>query len=670
MPNRLANSASPYLRQHAQNPVDWFPWGDEAQKTARATQRLMVVSIGYAACHWCHVMERESFEDEAVADLMNRDFVSVKIDRELRPDIDALYMQAVQIMSGRGGWPLNVVTLPDGRPIYGGTYFRKADWLQVLGQLQQLWQDDPEKVMQYATKLHEGLEAVNILPSARTSPRTTTDLSDRFDSMQLHFDSRWGGYGQAPKFPMPQLWAFCLHYGELHRHPRALEQLHHSLQRMALGGIYDQLGGGFSRYSVDTFWHVPHFEKMLYDNAQLIQLYAQAYQQKADGLYAAIIQQSIAWAERELKLANGLYACALDADSEGEEGKYYVWTAAELQALLTAEEWSLVAAHYGIGGQGHWEEGKHVLMVVESLEHIALAREAEVEDLERLLVTAKAKLLAARSQRVAPALDDKALLAWNAMYLSGLVAAARALQSETYTTAARSLAAAIRQHFFRSGQWYRMWSEQEQIPAQAEDFSFLALAELDVFELTGELGSYDTALAAAQILQNRFYDAEQRLLSMTPLDEAGFVSRQYEKSDNVIPAASSVYARLLLRLHAQSGLIDYRDQAEAMVLRILSETGSSGWLYYGGWGQAALLLQEGMEEVAILGPEAAQWAQALQQPYQPQLVWAWAVDGDTDHPLLLNRFQAGKTLLYLCVGQSCSAPVESLAEAQALLKRS
>lgn len=670
MSNRLANSASPYLRQHAQNPVDWFPWGDEAQKTARSSQQLMVVSIGYAACHWCHVMERESFEDEEVAGLMNRHFVSVKIDRELRPDIDALYMQAVQIMSGRGGWPLNVVTLPDGRPIYGGTYFRKADWLQVLGQLQQLWQDDPEKVMQYATKLHEGLEEVNLIPVPRTSGLKATDLRDRFDSMQLHFDARWGGYGQAPKFPMPQLWAFCLHFGQLHQEPRALDQLHHSLQRMALGGIYDQLGGGFCRYAVDTFWHVPHFEKMLYDNAQLIQLYAQAYQQKADGLYAATIAQSITWAERELLLPNGLYACALDADSEGEEGKYYVWTAAELQALLTAEEWSLVAAHYGIGGQGHWEEGKHVLMVVESLEQIALAQQAEVAVLADLLVQAKAKLLAARMQRRAPALDNKALLGWNAMYLSGLVAAARALDSAAYATAAASLAAAMQQHFFRSGQWYRMWSAQEQIPAQAEDFSYLAMAQLDLYELNGGAACYEAAVAVEQILRERFYDTEQRLLSMTPLDEKGFVSRQYEKSDNVIPAASSVYARLLLRLHAHSGAARYRAQAEAMVLRILGETGSSGWLYYGGWGQAALLLHEGMEEVAILGPKAAQWAQALQQPYQPQRAWAWARDGDSSHPLLQNRHQAGITLLYLCVGQSCSVPVEALTEARALLKRS
>lgn len=668
MPNRLASSASPYLRQHAQNPVDWFPWGDEAQKTARASQRLMVISIGYAACHWCHVMERESFEDEEVAGLMNRHFVSVKIDRELRPDIDALYMQAVQIMSGRGGWPLNVVTLPDGRPIYGGTYFRKADWLQVLGQLQQLWQDDPEKVMQYATKLHEGLEAVNLLPAQRTSGLKATDLSDRFDSMQLHFDSRWGGYGQAPKFPMPQLWAFCLHYGQLYQHPRALEQLHHSLQRMALGGIYDQLGGGFSRYSVDTFWHVPHFEKMLYDNAQLIQLYAQAYQQKADDLYATIIRQSIAWVERELKLDNGLYACALDADSEGEEGKYYVWTAEELQQILHADEWSLVQAHYGIGGEGHWEEGKNVLLVVESLEQIALARQVGVDTLESLLATAKAKLLAARSQRIAPALDDKALLAWNAMYLSGLVAAARALESAAYAEAAQTLAQAIERQFFRSGQWFRMWSEQEQIQAQAEDFSFLATAQLDLFELTGGIAGYEAAVAVERILRDRFYDAEQRLLSMTPLDEVGFVSRQYEKSDNVIPAASSVYARLLLRLHAHSGNADYREQAEAMVLRILSETGSSGWLYYGGWGQAALLLHHNMEEVALVGPAAATWAKSLQQAYQPQRVWAWAIEGSSQHPLLQKRFKAGQTLLYLCEGQSCSAPVGSFAAAQALLQ--
>ena len=666
MPNRLQKSASPYLRQHAHNPVNWYPWGDEALLEARQSQRLLIVSIGYSACHWCHVMERESFENEAVAAVMNKHFISIKIDREARPDLDALYMQAVQIMSGRGGWPLNVITLPDGRPIYGGTYFKQADWLAVLAQLQQLWEADPEKVMQYATKLREGLLAVNLLPNNIREAFRSTDLSDRADSMQLQFDRRWGGYGQAPKFPMPQLWEFGLHYGNAQNHSDILAQTHFTLEKLALGGIYDQLGGGFARYSVDGFWHVPHFEKMLYDNGQLLQLYAHAYQQKPHPLYEKVIRQTIDWANRELRLTNGLFACALDADSEGEEGKYYVWTLDELQQLLTEVEYNLVRQHYDLGGKGHWEHGQHVLMVFESLEQISLETQQTLPELEQLLASAHAKMLVKRSARPAPALDDKALLGWNAMFLSGLVAAATALQDAQLQQQAELLCTAMQQHFCRTGSWYRLHTEHEKVLAQAEDLSFMATAALDLYELTGQMEHYQQALELEALLSERFYDQEQCLLSMTPLNEADFISRQYEKSDNVIPAASSVYARLLLRLAAHSGRDELRQRAQTMVLRILPETGSSGWLYFGGWGQAALLLHLPMKEVAIAGEKAVEMARELRRAYQPQCVWAFGAA--EEHPLLLHRQKSNSTLIYICKNRECQLPVTDVATALELLQ--
>ncbi len=665
MPNRLENSASPYLRQHAHNPVNWYPWSDEALLEARHAQRLMIVSIGYSACHWCHVMERESFENEEVAALMNRHYVSIKIDREARPDLDALYMQAVQIMSGRGGWPLNVITLPDGRPIYGGTYFKREDWMAVLQQLQQLWESDPEKVMQYATKLKEGLQAVNLLPDNIRKSFRSTDLSDRADSMRLHFDRRWGGYGQAPKFPMPQLWEFCLHYGHVQKQPEMLDQVHLTLEKMALGGIYDQLGGGFARYSVDGFWHVPHFEKMLYDNGQLLQLYAHAFQQKPNPLYEKVMRQTIAWAQRELLLNNGLFACALDADSEGEEGKYYVWTLPELQQLLTSEEFDLVKQHYDLGGKAHWEHGNQVLMVFESLEQIALANQQKLPQLEQILACAQAKMLASRSRRPAPSLDDKALLGWNAMFLSGLTAAATALGEAAYLHQAEALLASMQLQFYREDQWYRLYTEHEKILAQAEDFSFTAMALLDLYEATGNISYYELSLTLEAELSKKFYDPAQCLLSMTPLQDADFISRQYEKSDNVISAASSVYARLLLRLSAHSGLADRHQRAQQMVLRVLPETGSSGWLYFGGWGQAALLLTQPMREVAIVGENALEITTELRRSYQPQTVWAFG--RSENHPLLAQRLKAESTLIYICENRECQLPVSDLLEAKALL---
>jgi len=666
MPNRLQKSASPYLRQHAHNPVNWYPWSDEALLEARYSQRLMIVSIGYSACHWCHVMERESFEDEAVAAVMNEHFVSIKIDREARPDLDALYMQAVQIMSGRGGWPLNVITLPDGRPIYGGTYFKREDWLAVLQQLQQLWDTDPEKVMQFATKLREGLQAVNLLPDNIQEAFRSTDLSDRADSMRLHFDPRWGGYGQAPKFPMPQLWEFSLHYGSIQKQPEMLEKTHLTLEKLALGGIYDQLGGGFARYSVDGYWHVPHFEKMLYDNGQLLQLYAHAFQQNRKPLYEKVIRQTINWANRELCLENGLFACALDADSEGEEGKYYVWTLAELQQLLTAEEYAVVQQHYDLDGKGHWEHGNQVLMVFEGLEQIALETKQSLYQLEQLLTSAQAKMLAKRAQRPAPARDHKALLGWNAIYLSGLAAAATALQEEALRQQACALCAAMLQHFYQEERWYRLFTEHEKVPAQAEDLSFMATALLDLYELTGNIDYFNQSLALEALLTEQFYDAEQCLLSMTPLQEADFISRQYEKSDNVIPAASSVYARLLLRLAAHSGRDALRQRAQNMVLRILPETGSSGWLYFGGWGQAALLLTVPMREVAIAGEKAVDFASELRTSYQPQTVWAYGAA--ENHPLLAKRLQSNSTLIYICENRECQLPVAAVALAKVVLE--
>ncbi|NGM89492.1 thioredoxin domain-containing protein, partial [Parapusillimonas sp. SGNA-6] len=355
MANKLQNETSPYLLQHAHNPVNWMPWGEEALTLARKENKLVVVSIGYSACHWCHVMERESFENEAIAQTMNKLYVSIKVDREERPDIDQIYMIAVQLMTNSGGWPLNVICLPDGRPIYGGTYFRPQDWQNVLLQIAQMWEETPETAIDYAERLTTGIHQAERLPIAEIPEQyTLRDIQDVVHPWREQFDPKEGGYKRVPKFPLPNNWLFFLRYAVLAKDRDVLDHVHFTLEKIANGGIYDHIGGGFARYSVDGKWHVPHFEKMLYDNAQLISLYSEAYQQRPNSLYKQVVQETIAWAQREMLARNGGFYAALDADSEGIEGKFYTFEYEELDVLGTDAD--LARQYFNLTQSGNWAE--------------------------------------------------------------------------------------------------------------------------------------------------------------------------------------------------------------------------------------------------------------------------------------------------------------------------
>ncbi|HFB61375.1 MAG TPA: thioredoxin domain-containing protein, partial [Bacteroidetes bacterium] len=421
--NHLIHETSPYLLQHAHNPVDWYPWGKEAFEKARRENKLVLVSIGYAACHWCHVMEKESFENEDVAGFMNDHFVCIKVDREQRPDVDHQYMDAVQLLTGRGGWPLNCFALPDGRPVWGGTYFPPKQWMSVLDHLNRLWQNEPQKLKEQAGQLARGIRQNNLLRlSATGRPFKKSDLDKALTSWRRHFDLTWGGSSGAPKFPMPSNYRFLLNQYYHNGDKSLLHYVELSLEKMAQGGIDDHLGGGFARYSTDSRWEVPHFEKMLYDNAQLLSLYAEAYRLTRKPLYKQVVYQTAGFLQRELLSPDGGFYASLDADSEGGEGNFYVWTKKETDSLL-GEEAPLFNAAYSVTAAGNWETGKNVLFVQKDLKTLAGNFHLTPQEAEKRLASCRRKLFEARSRRTRPATDTKVLTSWNALTITGLLSA-------------------------------------------------------------------------------------------------------------------------------------------------------------------------------------------------------------------------------------------------------
>ena len=423
--NQLIHETSPYLLQHAHNPVNWYPWGKEALDKAQKENKLIIVSIGYAACHWCHVMEHESFENEEVAKYMNDNFVAIKVDREERPDIDQVYMNAVQLLTGSGGWPLNCIALPDGRPIYGGTYFPKIQWINMLTQVSDFVKQNPDKAEQQAKSLTQGVQSSEMIYlNTEEAKFTTDDLNSIFTTWKSNIDFKNGGYNRAPKFPLPAGYQFLLHYNYITEDADALKAVTTTLNKMADGGIYDQIGGGFSRYSTDAYWKVPHFEKMLYDNAQLVSLYSSAYQKTKDPKYKIIVTETLDFIQRELTSKEGGFYSSLDADSEGEEGKFYVWTKSELQKAL-GNKADLIIDYYNVTEKGNWENSQNILFKSATDKKIADKYNITERELTKRVLEAKKILLKERKKRIRPGLDDKILTSWNALMLKAYIDAYR-----------------------------------------------------------------------------------------------------------------------------------------------------------------------------------------------------------------------------------------------------
>jgi uncharacterized protein YyaL (SSP411 family) len=667
-PNRLIEASSPYLLQHAYNPVNWFEWGPEALNKARDENKLILVSIGYSACHWCHVMERESFELNEVAEVMNANFVCIKVDREERPDIDQIYMMAIQLMTGSGGWPLNCLCLPDQRPIYGGTYFKKEDWISVLQSVANLWSQEPEKAFQYADRLTDGIQnSEKIIPNQSLTPFNKKDLLEIIEPWKRQFDMLEGGYNRAPKFPLPNNWQFMLRYSRLMEDDATHVSVMHTLEKMAMGGIYDHVGGGFARYSVDAKWHVPHFEKMLYDNAQLLSLYAEAYQYSRAPRFKEVADETIVWLRREMLSESGLFYSALDADSEGVEGKFYVWDKKEFDEVL-GEDAPLLHDYFDVTPSGNWEEEEtNILRTKFSEEEYANVKGILVVDLQAKILEAKAKLLERRTNRVRPGLDDKCLTSWNAMTIKGLVDCAQVFENNEYYQMAASAANFIINDLRTNGGGvYRNFKTgKKSIPGFLDDYAFLIDALLGLYEYDfDERWLLEARELASSVLYN-FEDTDSPMLFYTSREGETLIARKHEIMDNVIPASNSVMAQNFQRLGLLFDDQDLSDRATAMLKSVHSQIKTYGSAY-SNWSIQLLYEIFGINEIAITGENPIEVKREFNHNYIPNKLFLAGTNSQL--PLLKDK-KSLETKIYICREKACQLPVRTVDEALALITK-
>ncbi len=641
MPNRLAAETSPYLLQHAENPVDWFPWGDEAFALARSQDKPILVSIGYAACHWCHVMEHESFEDPEVAAVMNDGFVCIKVDREERPDVDAIYMDAVQAMTGSGGWPLNAFLTPDGVPFFCGTYFPPVgrpglpSWRELLGGVRNAWDTQRSEIDEASSTNIARLQGAAFMQPPEDE-LDASSLDAAVVALRRLFDETHGGWGGAPKFPATSVIEFLLARGE---NAMPLQ----SLRRMASGGIYDQIGGGFARYSVDARWLVPHFEKMLYDNALLARAYLHAYQVSGEGLFRRVCEETLDWAMRELRQDEGGFASSLDADSEGVEGKFYVWTPAEIVAALGDSLGEIALTHFGVTEAGNFE-GANIL--VRATSDPASLREI------------KDGLLAARSSRVRPALDDKRLTSWNALMISALADAGAALERADYLAAAVTCAEFVERELRdSSGRLLRTFNRgRAKLPAYLEDHAYLLEAYLTLYESTFDAAWFTRSVELADTILERFHDPALGGFFSVSDDHTGLIARRKDLEDAPIPAGGSAAAFGLLRLARMTGEARYEDAALSLI-RLLHVVAPQHPLAFGHLLRAIDFQLAPVREVALAGDDDGALARVVRGGFWPYTVLA---GGDGAVPLLEGRVPVdGAPAAYVCERFTCQLPVFS-----------
>ncbi len=672
--NRLAHETSPYLLQHAHNPVDWYPWGPDALARALAEDKPLLVSIGYSACHWCHVMERESFENEAIARLMNERFVCIKVDREERPDVDAIYMEAVQAMGIRGGWPLNVFLLPDARPFYGGTYFPPQRWAHVVTDVANAYREHRDQLESSAAGFAEHLQ---ISESAKYGLNAPEELEFRIEASELNpvfkklaagFDLKKGGLARAPKFPMPSVWRFALRYHAATGDPTALQPVLLTLDRMAAGGIYDHVGGGFSRYSTDGDWFLPHFEKMGYDNGQLLNLYAEAFCLTKNPAYAHVLRQTVGWLRREMTSPEGGFYSALDADSEGEEGRFYTWTRAELAEALGPRSAAFNAA-FGVTEAGNFQEEA----TGEETGRNLLSWQGTVgswQDFEPDL----ANLLARRSTRVRPGLDDKILTSWNGLLLRGLVDAYRALGDEETLELARQNARFLTENLTHGdGQlWHSFKNGTAKIEGFLDDYAALIDGFTALYQVTFDESYLRQAERWADSVLARFWDEADGLFFYTDQAAEALIARKKEVFDNVIPASNSMIAHALNDLGLLLDRADFRERAAQLLARVWPLVQQEP-AFLTNWAGLATAFVRPTAEVVIVGPDAQRLRQELDAYFFPNKVVAGSRHPDAGRvrtiPLLEGRETTGdETLIYVCYAKTCQLPVRTVNEALALMR--
>ena len=666
--NALINETSPYLLQHAHNPVDWLPWGDEALAKAEKENKPLLISIGYSACHWCHVMEHESFEDISVAEIMNRDFVCIKVDREERPDVDQVYMDAVQLMSGRGGWPLNCFATPDGRPFFGGTYFPKDQWLSVLDQIKNAYTNNHAQIEEYADKLTTGLKTMDEVPLVEIPESfKKEELDELVTKWKERLDNKEGGAKGAPKFPIPNNYLFLLNFAHLNDDSELMNQVYLTLDKMHRGGINDQLGGGFARYSTDAHWKVPHVEKMLYDNAQMLSLYSEAYRLSKTPEYRRVILETAEFIERELTSPEFAFYSALDADSEGEEGKFYIWSKDDIKGVA-GDNFDVVSEFFHIDSKGYWEHDNYILYRNDKANKIAEKAGLNEEELNDKIDDFKRDLMSLRDERIRPGLDDKSLTSWNAMCVKGLCDAYIATGEEKLLDLAKKNCSFLLNKQLKTDGtlWHSYKDGRSTINAYLEDYAFMIDALIRMYEASLDESYIIAARKLTIQVQEEFEQASSGLFYFKSKKDKELVAKKLETTDGVIPASNSVMASNFFKL----GLLFGNETWIGISKQMLASISENFLRYPQGYSQW-LLLHQSMSrsyyEVAIVGEDCEQKRKELTASFIPNVVICGGKN-EGSLPILENRKVESKTLIYVCQNGACQMPTEDVSAALDLLK--
>lgn len=664
--NDLINSSSPYLLQHAHNPVEWQEWGEKALAQAKVEDKPILVSIGYSSCHWCHVMEKESFEDPAVAKIMNDYFINIKVDREERPDVDQVYMDAVQAMGLRGGWPLNVFLTPDQKPFYGGTYFPKAGWVNLLTSVADAFKTNRAKIDESAeefTKSLQAKESEKYKLEGTDYRLSNEEITKTYKNLEKKFDPIDGGIRKSPKFPMPSVWQYLAVYANQSEDSEALKHHEFTLKKIADGGIYDHIGGGFARYSTDEEWHVPHFEKMLYDNGQLLSLYANGYKLTDNPKFKTTIEETVDWLKREMLDESGGFYSALDADSEGEEGKFYVWTYKEIANLAGADS-DMILAYYDVQPKGNWE-GKNAIRVVKKESELAQKYNLTLDEFHTKIKSFKERALEEREKRIRPGLDNKVIAGWNGLALSGLVDSYQALQDSSILELATMNAEFIKS-LIKDGKLYRF--PDKDLEGFMEDYASVIQAFIKYYETTLDRTYLDLALTMTNRVNEAFYDSSEQLYFFNSVDNANLIARKKELFDNVIPSSNSTMAWNLVHL----GTHLYADEMIKKGRQILAQAKNliiQEPEYMSNWALLAMELSGDFAEVIIVGPKAREFSNELNREYIPNKIISASTDESDLPPFTLKTAIDDETTIYVCYDKSCKRPTKKVEEALAQIKK-
>jgi len=679
--NELSKESSPYLLQHAHNPVNWKPWSNNTLSEAKTANKLIIISIGYSACHWCHVMEEESFENTSVAKVMNDNFINIKVDREERPDVDQVYMSAVQLLTGRGGWPLNVIALPDGRPIWGGTYFRKNQWVDALTQLQKQYETDPEKLISYADNLERGIISSELIAVNQNKTEFKTEyVSTVVNHWKKSFDHKYGATKRAPKFMLPNNYSFLLKYAYLKNDAKLLNYVNITLTKMAYGGVFDHIDGGFSRYSTDIRWHIPHFEKMLYDNGQLVSLYSEAYKLTKNELYKSTIEKTLQFIEQELYHKDGYFYSSLDADSynhigKKEEGAYYVWTKDELKKVLK-EDYKLFADFYNVNEYGYWEKGHYVLTRKDSAQKISEKFKISITSLKTTLNKCITVLQRIRATKTKPALDDKTLTSWNALMATGYLNAYEALGNTKHLTVAIKNANFIVKKLSKKngGLYHNFKNGKSTINGYLEDYATTIQLFIKLYENTLNPKWITQANELTNYCFIHFYNPENNLFYFTSNEDPKLVVRNTEFQDNVIPASNSIMAKNLFYLGIHFNNERFSITSKKMLHNIIPQINNYG-SGFSNWLDLYLMNSEKFQEIVITGDNAKEQMHQIKKHYIPNTLYSGYDTNDKNKfntknlPLLTNRIIKGKTYFYICENSACLLPTEDINQVLTLIKK-